>query len=400
MTQPAWPSATLALAAELIARPSVTPDDAGCQQLLAARLEAMGFACTHLRYGEVDNLWAVRGGEGPLFVFAGHTDVVPPGPLAAWTHPPFEPRIENGMLHGRGAADMKGSLAAMVTACERLLATGAVQGRIAFLLTSDEEGPSIDGTRRVVEWLRERGEQIRWCLVGEPSSTHRVGDVIKVGRRGSLGAELTVRGVQGHVAYPERARNPIHEALAALAELVATRWDEGNAHFPATSLQISNIHAGQGATNVIPGELRVVFNLRFSTESDAATLKSRITALLARHGIDHDIAWQLHGEPFLTARGELARGQLGDLDRALAGPGDVRQHREQAVELLLVRPAQAVREQVQLQVGLRHAGRRGVRGQHRDHGRTPAAGELSCDRGLRLVARGPERRGERRQLLR
>ncbi len=312
MTQPAWPSATLALAAELIARPSVTPDDAGCQQLLAARLEAMGFACTHLRYGEVDNLWATHGTGDPVLVFLGHTDVVPPGPLAAWTHPPFEPRIESGMLHGRGAADMKGSLAAMVTACERLLATEAVPGRIAFLLTSDEEGPSIDGTRRVVEWLRERGEQIRWCVVGEPSSTHRVGDVIKVGRRGSLGAELTVRGVQGHVAYPQLARNPIHDAAPALAELVATRWDEGNAHFPATSLQISNIHAGQGATNVIPGELHVVFNLRFSTESDAATLKSRITALLARHGIDHDIAWQLHGEPFLTAGGEL-------LDSAVAG---------------------------------------------------------------------------------
>jgi succinyl-diaminopimelate desuccinylase len=305
MPSASWPSATLALAAELISRPSVTPDDAGCQQLLAGRLAALDFRCTQLRYGEVDNLWAVRGTDGPLFVFAGHTDVVPPGPLAAWTHPPFEPLLRDGVLHGRGAADMKGSLAAMVTACERVLATGEPRGRIAFLLTSDEEGPSIDGTRRVVEHLREHGETIRWCVVGEPSSSERIGDAIKVGRRGSLGAELTVRGVQGHVAYPERARNPIHEALGALAELVATRWDEGNAYFPATTLQISDVHAGQGATNVIPGELRVLFNLRFCTESDAPSLRRRITALLDAHGLDYDIAWQLHGEPFLTVGGEL-----------------------------------------------------------------------------------------------
>jgi succinyl-diaminopimelate desuccinylase len=319
MSQANWPSATLELAAELISRPSVTPDDAGCQQLLADRLGALGFRCTHLRYGEVDNLWAVHGTAGPLFVFAGHTDVVPPGPLSAWRHPPFEPQLHGGFLHGRGAADMKGSLAAMVTACERLLAAHAPRGRIAFLLTSDEEGPSIDGTRRVVEYLRERGETIRWCVVGEPSSSERVGDVIKVGRRGSLGAELTVRGVQGHVAYPERARNPIHEALAALAELVATRWDEGNAYFPATTLQISNVHAGQGATNVIPGELQVLFNLRFSTESDAATLRRRITALLDRHGLDYAIAWQMHGEPFLTAGGELLESAVAGIAELGAG---------------------------------------------------------------------------------
>jgi len=312
MTLQDWPSATVALAAQLISRPSVTPDDAGCQQLVAARLEALGFRCTHLRYGEVDNLWAVHGSDGPLFVFAGHTDVVPAGSLAAWTSPPFEPTLRDGMLYGRGAADMKGSLAAMVTACERLLAAGAPRGRVAFLLTSDEEGPSIDGTRRVVDYLRAQGETIRWCVVGEPSSSEQVGDVIKVGRRGSLGAELTVRGVQGHVAYPERARNPVHESLAALAELVATRWDEGNSWFPATTMQISNMHAGEGATNVIPGELEVLFNLRFSTESDAATLRDRITAILDRHGLDYAIEWQLHGEPFLTRGGEL-------LDSAIAG---------------------------------------------------------------------------------
>lgn len=303
-------SPTLELASELIRCRSLTPADAGCQQILGARLAKLGFSCTHLRYGEVDNLWAVYGSEGPLFVFAGHTDVVPPGPENAWLHPPFEPVIQHGMLLGRGAADMKGSLAAMVTACERLLATRRPQGRIAFLLTSDEEGPSIDGTRRVVEYLRERGEQIRWCMVGEPSSSITVGDVIKVGRRGSLGAELTVRGVQGHVAYPERACNPIHEAAAALAELAGVRWDNGNEFFPATSLQISNIHAGTGATNVIPGELQVLFNLRFSTESSATRLRERIHELLDRHGIDYTIEWTLHGEPFLTAGGELLDAAL------------------------------------------------------------------------------------------
>jgi len=305
-------SPTLALAAALIERPSVTPDDAGCQVMLAERLEAMGFACKHLRYGEVDNLWAVRGDSGPLFVFAGHTDVVPPGPLEAWQTPPFRAVLRDGMLHGRGAADMKGSLAAMITACERLLERFEARGRIAFLLTSDEEGPSVDGTRRVVEYLRERGEKIDWCLVGEPSSSERVGDVIKVGRRGSLGAVLTVLGVQGHVAYPERALNPIHVALPALAELVATRWDQGNAHFPATALQISNINAGTGATNVIPGELELVFNLRFGTASAADSLRRDIEALLDRHGLQYRIDWTLHGEPFLTSGGEL-------LDSAVAG---------------------------------------------------------------------------------
>ncbi|MCG3168829.1 MAG: Succinyl-diaminopimelate desuccinylase [Pseudomonadales bacterium] len=305
MDAAAWPSPTLALAAELIARASITPDDAGCQQLLAARLEACGFRCTRLRYGEVQNLWAECGSGGPLLVFAGHTDVVPPGDRAAWTHPPFAPLLREGMLYGRGAADMKGSLAAMVTACERLLAGGAPAGRIAFLLTSDEEGPAVDGTRRVVEWLRERGERIDWCIVGEPSSSRSPGDTLRVGRRGSLGAELVVRGVQGHVAYPERARNPVHQALAALAELAATRWDEGNAHFPPTSLQISDIHAGNGATNVIPGELRVLFNLRFGTASDADALMRRIGELFTRHALEHELVWHRHGEPFLTAGGEL-----------------------------------------------------------------------------------------------
>ena len=305
MTNPEALSPTLELAIELIRRRSLTPDDAGCQQLLGARLGKLGFECTHLRYGEVDNLWAVHGTEGPLFVFAGHTDVVPPGPESAWLHPPFAPLIQHGMLLGRGAADMKGSLAAMVTACERLLATQRPHGRIAFLLTSDEEGPSIDGTRRMVEYLRARGEQIRWCLVGEPSSSIVVGDAIKVGRRGSLGAELTVRGVQGHVAYPERALNPIHGAAAALAELASVSWDNGNEFFPPTSLQISNIHAGTGATNVIPGDMQVLFNLRFGTESSTARLRERVHELLDRHGLDYTIEWTLHGEPFLTTGGEL-----------------------------------------------------------------------------------------------
>jgi succinyl-diaminopimelate desuccinylase len=319
MSGPSTLSPTLELAIELIRRRSVTPEDAGCQQLLGARLGQLGFACTHLRYGEVDNLWAVHGSRGPLFVFAGHTDVVPPGPESAWRNPPFAPRVVDGMLLGRGAADMKGSLAAMITACERLLATRKPDGRIAFLLTSDEEGPSIDGTRRVVEYLRERGEQIRWCLVGEPSSSLEVGDVIKVGRRGSLGAELVVHGVQGHVAYPERACNPIHEAAAALAELAATSWDNGNEFFPATSLQISNIHAGTGAGNVIPGEMRVLFNLRFGTESSAAGLRERVHALLDRHGLDYSLDWTLHGEPFLTAGGELLEAAVAAITDASCG---------------------------------------------------------------------------------
>jgi succinyl-diaminopimelate desuccinylase len=299
-------SDTLALAKELISRPSVTPNDSGCQKILAQRLQTLGFNIESLRFGEVDNLWARRGNEGPLFVFAGHTDVVPTGPESDWRHAPFSPTEENGMLYGRGAADMKGSLAAMITATERFLAQHADHhGSIAYLITSDEEGVAIDGTVKVVEWLQARNENIDWCLVGEPTSTDRVGDVIKNGRRGSLGATLTVRGVQGHVAYPHLAKNPVHLFAPALAELVATEWDQGNEHFPPTTFQISNIRGGTGATNVIPGELTVIFNFRFSTEVTDTQLRNHVEAVFKKHQLDYTIDWQLSGQPFLTPKGEL-----------------------------------------------------------------------------------------------
>ncbi len=299
-------SPTLDLAIDLIQRPSVTPEDEGCQALMMARLAAIGFHCEPLRFGEVDNFWAVRGDEGPLLCFAGHTDVVPTGPESDWQTPPFEPEISGGMLRGRGAADMKGSLAAMVTACERFVSEHPDhRGRIAFLITSDEEGPAKNGTVKVVEWLESRGEKIDWCVVGEPSSTDAVGDVIKNGRRGSLGAVLKVRGIQGHVAYPHLAKNPIHLAAPALAELAAEQWDEGNDFFPATSFQISNINGGTGATNVIPGELEVVFNFRFSTELTADILQQRTEAILDKHGLDYALEWNLSGQPFLTSEGPL-----------------------------------------------------------------------------------------------
>lgn len=303
---PSAPSATLALACDLIRRRSITPDDAGCLDVLGARLSAAGFAVTPLPFGAVSNLWAVRGAAGPLFCFAGHTDVVPPGPEAAWRHPPFVPEIAGGMLCGRGAADMKGALAAMVTAVENFVAAHpAHPGRIGFLLTSDEEGPACDGTVRVVDWLRAQGTIPDWCLVGEPSSSATLGDVIRNGRRGSLGGTLRVRGIQGHVAYPERAANPIHRAAPALAELTAEIWDRGSADFPPTSFQISNIRAGEGVTNVIPGELQVLFNFRFSTAVTAAQLRARTEAILNRHGLDYELDWQLSGEPFLTPAGKL-----------------------------------------------------------------------------------------------
>src|SRR5690606_3275481 len=257
-------SPTLQLTIALMQRESVTPLDKGCQQLMMERLQALGFDTVPLRFGDVENFWAIRGNAGPILCFAGHTDVVPSGPEQQWQHPPFEPSIVDDKLYGRGAADMKGSLAAMVTACERFVAAHPDHsGRIAFLITSDEEGVAVDGTVKVVEWLEQRGEKITWCIVGEPSASERVGDAIKNGRRGSLGARLIVNGVQGHVAYPEKARNPIHLAAPALAELAEQCWDRGNAFFPATSFQISNIKAGTGTTNVIPGELEVLFNFRF-----------------------------------------------------------------------------------------------------------------------------------------
>ncbi|MGB5177192.1 MAG: succinyl-diaminopimelate desuccinylase [Gammaproteobacteria bacterium] len=299
-------SPTLELSSALIARPSVTPDDQGCQQLLAARLEPLGFVIEQLRFGDVDNLWARRGTSKPLFVFAGHTDVVPPGPLHEWTSAPFEPVIRDGYLYGRGAADMKGSIAAMVTACERFIAEHADHhGSIAFLITSDEEGPSVNGTVKVIEILESRDEHIDWCLVGEPSSKDQVGDTIKNGRRGSLNGVLEILGKQGHVAYPQLADNPIHRAAPALAELCTVEWDAGNEFFPPTSFQISNISAGSGTENVIPGSLEVMFNLRFSTASTADSIRLRIDEILTRHGLDYVITWKISGQPFLTPAGEL-----------------------------------------------------------------------------------------------
>lgn len=301
-------SSTLKLAKELISRPSVTPDDKGCQELMAERLEKIGFTITRLKNGEVTNLWARRGTETPLFVFAGHTDVVPTGPEQNWTFPPFEPTEHEGLLYGRGAADMKGSIAAMVTATEDFIAQHEEhQGSIAFLITSDEEGPSIDGTVRVLEYLEENNEKIDWCLVGEPSSTSKLGDVVKNGRRGSFSGNLTIHGKQGHVAYPHLAQNPVHLAMPVLAELAATEWDKGNDSFPATTFQISNIHSGTGATNVIPGDIEVMFNFRFSTEVTHDDLKARVTEILDKHNLNYSIDWNLSGNPFLTEKGELVQ---------------------------------------------------------------------------------------------
>ena len=304
-------SATVELACELIRRPSLTPKDEGCQALMCARLEAIGFDITPLRFGEVDNFWAVRGDSGPMLCFAGHTDVVPTGPEADWATPPFEPIIKEGVLYGRGAADMKSSLAAMVTATESFIAQHpSHSGRIAFLITSDEEGPAHDGTVRVVNWLRKHNTIPDWCLVGEPSSKLSLGDVIKNGRRGSLNAKLLVKGLQGHVAYPELADNPIHRAAPALAALANEVWDQGNEHFPATTFQISNIAAGEGVTNVIPGTLALLFNFRYSTELTAEELKARTCAILDQHQLSYELEWQLSGEPFLTPEGKLATAAI------------------------------------------------------------------------------------------
>jgi succinyl-diaminopimelate desuccinylase len=299
-------SPTLQLAEALIARNTITPQDAGCQTLLAARLHRIGFVIEHLRFGEVENLWARRGTNAPLLVFAGHTDVVPPGPAGSWDTDPFTPTLRDGMLYGRGAADMKSSIAAMVTACERFVdAHPDHHGSIAFLITSDEEGPSVNGTVKVVELLESRGVKIDWCLVGEPSSLKHTGDVIKNGRRGSLNATLRIHGQQGHVAYPLLADNPVHRAAPALADLVAIQWDQGNAHFPPTTFQISNIHAGQGTENVIPGTLEILCNWRFSTESTAESIQTRFEQLLTRHGLHYTVQWKLSGQPFLTPVGVL-----------------------------------------------------------------------------------------------
>ncbi|WP_442770725.1 succinyl-diaminopimelate desuccinylase [Zoogloea ramigera] len=310
---------TLDLTRALIARPSVTPEDAGCLDLIAARLTPLGFVCERIDGGGVSTLWARRGTAAPLVVFAGHTDVVPTGPLEAWASNPFEPTERDGMLFGRGAADMKSSLAAFVTAIEAFVAAHPQHaGSIALLLTSDEEGDATHGTTLVVETLKARGETLDYCIVGEPTSTATLGDTIKNGRRGSLSGKLTVKGVQGHIAYPQLAKNPIHLAAPALAELAAEVWDEGNEYFPPTSWQMSNIKAGTGATNVIPGTLEVMFNFRFATVHTADDLKARVHAVLDRHGLDYDLAWTLGGKPFLTPRGGLVAALEGAIRDTLA----------------------------------------------------------------------------------
>ena len=300
--------ATIALTRQLIACRSLTPEDGGCQNLIAARLEKLGFRIEHLRFGNVDNLWARLGSEAPLMCFAGHTDVVPTGPLDQWHSDPFVPTVRDGVLYGRGAADMKTSLAAFVTAIERYLAANPKpRGSIALLITSDEEGVAINGTVKVVETLRARGETLDYCIVGEPTSVDHLGDMIKNGRRGSLSGDLLIRGIQGHIAYPHLARNPIHQSLPALTELAQSVWDEGNEYFQPTSFQISNVHAGTGANNVIPGDLELLFNVRFSPESTVGGIKAGVHAVLDRHHLDYTLQWSLSGLPFITPRGRLVQ---------------------------------------------------------------------------------------------
>ncbi len=309
------------LACELIRRRSLTPDDAGCIGLIASRLEAAGFRCERLRYGDVSNLWATHGQGGPVLAFLGHVDVVPSGPEASWRSPPFEPTVRDGKLYGRGAADMKSGVAAMVVALEQFVTAHPDHpGTVALLLTSDEEGPTnLDGVRRVAQHFRETGQRIDWCVVGEPSSKERLGDLIRVGRRGSLSFRLTAHGVQGHVAYPEQASNPIHAVAPALAELVAMRWDEGNADFPPTTFQVSNIHGGTGALNVIPGSVTVDANFRFGTASSADSLRERVTAILHKHGVDHSIEWNCSGEPLHSPQGGKLREAVIDACREECG---------------------------------------------------------------------------------
>ena len=300
-------TAVLKLTKDLISRPSVTPADHGCQQTLATRLESAGFTCTTLVFDDVTNLWAKRGTSAPLLVFAGHTDVVPTGPVELWDSDPFTPTERNGNLYGRGAADMKSSIAAFVVAAEEFVATHPDHaGSIALLITSDEEGPSVNGTVKVCQALTARGEKFDYCIVGEPTSVDVLGDTVKNGRRGSLSGKLTVKGKQGHVAYPHLARNPIHLLAPALVELTAQQWDQGNEYFPGTTFQVSNLHAGTGATNVVPGSAVLDFNLRFSTASTPESIKERIASILRKHDLDYDLDWNLGGEPFLTPRGELS----------------------------------------------------------------------------------------------
>ena len=322
-------SNTLNLAQQLIARRSLTPNDEGCLSLIGERLTPLGFKLEMLRCGAVDNLWARRGNSGPVVCFAGHTDVVPSGPVEKWISDPFTPTVRDGMLYGRGASDMKGSLAAFVTGIEKFVATHpAHNGSIALLLTSDEEGIAVDGTVRVVEALQARGEKLDYCIVGEPTAVNKTGDTIKNGRRGSLSGTLTVRGVQGHIAYPHLVKNPIHLAAPAIAELAATTWDEGNEYFPPTSWQISNIHGGTGATNVVPGTVEILFNFRHSTASTVDSLKDRVHAILDKHGLEYDLQWEKSsGKPYLTPRGDLvdavaaAIKQVAGIDTELSTSG-------------------------------------------------------------------------------
>ncbi|QLH43144.1 MAG: succinyl-diaminopimelate desuccinylase [Coxiellaceae bacterium] len=308
-------SKTIALAEQLIACPSLTPNDAGCQTLLQQHLTKLGFVSQSLRFGEVDNLWAQRGNSGPLFVFAGHTDVVPPGPREQWAHDPFQPTIRNGVLYGRGAADMKGSLAAMVIACEAFITKHPQhKGSLGFLITSDEEGKAVNGTVKVVEHLRAHGPVITWCLVGEASCEQQFGDTIKIGRRGSLNGHLLIKGKQGHIAYPSLADNPIHKATSALTELTQQQWDNGNPQFPPTSFQISNIHAGTGADNVIPGQLEVIFNFRYSPASTAEQLQQQVLQILDKHRLNYEIHWRHSGKPFLTAQGDLLNATVSAIE--------------------------------------------------------------------------------------
>ncbi|MGC9457476.1 MAG: succinyl-diaminopimelate desuccinylase [Halothiobacillaceae bacterium] len=355
-------TATLDLARELLSRPSVTPDDAGCQPLIARRLERLGFVCEELVFGNVRNLWARRGRQGPLFCFAGHTDVVPTGDESAWRFPPFAPTVQDGRLYARGAADMKGSVAAMVTAVERFVESRPDHsGSLAFLLTSDEEGPAVDGTVKVVEWLQSRGEAIDYCLVGEPSSRESLCDEFKIGRRGSITGDLVIEGRQGHVAYPHLADNPVHRAAAFLDELVSIEWDRGNEHFPPSTLQIANIHAGTGANNVIPGRLEVQFNLRFGTETSEAEIRHRVETLLEAHGLRYRLDWKLSGQPFLTRHGRLVEAVRGAVNEVLGrdcqpstagGTSDGRFIAPTGAEVVELGPLNATIHQVDEHVGV------------------------------------------------